>query len=173
MKIIKTKIKDLVLLKTNIYKDNRGYFKEVEKNKLLKKKFVFDCFSFSKKNTLRGLHLQLNKSQAKIISVVHGKILDVVVDLRKKSKTFGKYFAIEISQNSDFSLFIPENFAHGFLCLSRNCGVYYKCSNYRDKKSETTIKWDDKFLNIKWPIKNPILSKKDKAGLSFDQFIKL
>ena len=159
MKIVKTKIKDLVLVKTNIYKDNRGYFKEVEKNKLLKKKFVFDCFSFSKKNTLRGLHLQLNKSQAKIISVVHGKILDVVVDLRKKSKTFGKYFAIEISQNSDFSLFIPENFAHGFLCLSRNCGVYYKCSNYRDEKSETTIKWDDKFLNIKWPIKKPILSK--------------
>ena len=140
---------------------------------MLKKKFVFDCFSFSKKNTLRGLHLQLNKSQAKIISVVHGKILDVVVDLRKKSKTFGKYFAIEISQNSDFSLFIPENFALGFLCLSRNCGVYYKCSNYRDEKSETTIKWDDKFLNIKWPIKDPILSKKDKAGLSFDQFIKL
>ena len=173
MKIVKTKIKDLVLVKTNIYKDNRGYFKEIEKNKLLKKKFVFDCFSFSKKNTLRGLHLQLNKSQAKIISVVHGKILDVVVDLRKKSKTFGKYFAIEISQNSDFSLFIPENFAHGFLCLSRNCGVYYKCSNYRDEKSETTIRWDDKFLNIKWPIKKPILSKKDKAGLSFDQFIKL
>ena len=140
---------------------------------MLKKKFVFDCFSFSKKNTLRGLHLQLNKSQAKIISVVQGKILDVVVDLRKKSKTYGKYFAIEISQNSNFSLFIPENFAHGFLCLSQNCGVYYKCSNYRDKKSETTIKWDDKFLNIKWPIKNPILSKKDKAGLSFDQFIKL
>ena len=173
MKLVKTKIKDLVLVKTNIFKDNRGYFKEIEKNKLLKKKFVFDCFSFSKKNTLRGLHLQLNKSQAKIISVVQGKILDVVVDLRKKSKTYGKYFAIEISQNSDFSLFIPENFAHGFLCLSRNCGVYYKCSNYRDKKSETTIKWDDKFLNIKWPIKNPILSKKDKAGLSFDQFIKL
>ena len=130
-------------------------------------------FLFQKKNTLRGLHLQLNKSQAKIISVVQGKILDVVVDLRKKSKTYGKYFAIEISQNSNFSLFIPENFAHGFLCLSQNCGVYYKCSNYRDKKSETTIKWDDKFLNIKWPIKNPILSKKDKAGLSFDQFIKL
>ena len=130
-------------------------------------------FLFQKKNTLRGLHLQLNKSKAKIISVVQGKILDVVVDLRKKSKTYGKYFAIEISQNSNFSLFIPENFAHGFLCLSQNCGVYYKCSNYRDKKSETTIKWDDKFLNIKWPIKNPILSKKDKAGLSFDQFIKL
>ncbi len=173
MEIVKTKIKDLVLVKTNIYKDKRGFFKEVEKNKVLKKKFVFDCFSYSKKNTLRGLHLQSNNSQAKIITVVQGKILDVVVDLRKKSKTFGKYFAIEISQNSNFSLFIPENFAHGFLCLSKNCAVYYKCTNYRDKKSETTIKWDDQSLNINWPIKKPILSKKDKMGLSFDKFIKL
>ena len=170
MKIIKTKIKDLVLLKTNIYKDNRGFFKEVEKNKILKKKFIFDCFSYSKKNTLRGLHLQTNKSQAKIITVVQGKILDVVVDLRKKSKTFGKYFAIEISHDSNFSLFIPENFAHGFLCLSKSCGVYYKCTNYRDKKSEVTIKWDDKNLKINWPIKKPILSKKDKKGISFLEF---
>ena len=129
--------------------------------------------SKSKRNVVRGLHIQKKINQAKYVSVVKGKIFDVALDLRKKSKTFGKYFAIEISQNSDFSLFIPENFAHGFLCLSRNCGVYYKCSNYRDEKSETTIKWDDKFLNIKWPIKKPILSKKDKAGLSFDQFIKL
>ena len=173
MKIIKTKIKDLILLETNIYKDNRGFFKEVEKNKVLKKKFVFDCFSFSKKNTLRGLHLQTKKSQAKIVTVVQGKILDVVVDLRKKSKTFGKFFAIEISQDSNFSLFIPENFAHGFLCLSKNCAVYYKCTSYRDKKSETTIKWNDKFLNIEWQIKKPILSKKDKRGLSFEEFIKL
>tara|TARA_A100001035_G_C27711662_1_gene467443 strand:+ start:234 stop:746 length:513 start_codon:yes stop_codon:yes gene_type:complete len=170
MKIIKTKIKDLVLLKTNIYKDNRGFFKEVEKNKILKKKFIFDCFSYSKKNTLRGLHLQTNKSQAKIITVVQGKILDVVVDLRKKSKTFGKYFAIEISHDSNFSLFIPENFAHGFLCLSKSCGVYYKCTNYRDKKSEVTIKWNDKNLKINWPIKKPILSKKDKKGISFLEF---
>ena len=172
MKIIKTKIKDLVLIKTNIFKDNRGFFKEVEKKNILKKKFVFDCFSYSKRNTLRGLHLQTRKSQAKIITVVQGKILDVVVDLRKKSKTFGKYFFIEISQNSNFSLFIPENFAHGFLCLSKTCGVYYKCTNYRDKKSETTIKWNDKKLNINWPVKRPILSKKDKLGLSFFDFIK-
>ena len=107
MKLVKTKIKDLVLIKTNIYRDKRGFFKEIEKKNLLKKNFIFDCFSFSKKNTLRGLHLQTKNSQAKIITVVQGKILDVVVDLRKKSKTFGKHFAIEISQNSNFSLFIP------------------------------------------------------------------
>lgn len=170
MKIIKTKIKDLVLVKTSIFKDKRGFFKEVEKKRVLKKKFIFDCFSYSKKNTLRGMHLQTQKSQAKIISVVQGKILDVVVDLRKNSKTYGKYFSIEISQNSNFSLFIPEKFAHGFLCLSKECAVYYKCTNYRDKNSETTIKWNDKNLNINWPIKKPILSKKDKNGINFEDF---
>ena len=170
MKIIKTKLKNLVILKSKVYKDHRGYFKEVEKNKILKKKFIFDCFSYSKKNTLRGLHLQTKKSQAKIITVVQGKILDVVVDLRKNSKTYGKYFAIKISQKSDFSLYIPENFAHGFLCLSKNCAVYYKCSNYRNKSSETTIKWNDDTLKIKWPVKKPILSKKDKMGIKFLDF---
>ncbi len=170
MQIIKTKIKDLIIIKSNIYKDNRGFFKEVEKKKILKKKFVFDCFSYSKKNTLRGLHLQTKNSQAKIITVVQGKILDVVVDLRKKSPSYGKYFSIEISQNSNFSLFIPENFAHGFLCLSKNCAVYYKCTNYRHKLSEKTIKWNDKTLKIKWPVKNPILSNKDKMGMNFLDF---
>jgi dTDP-4-dehydrorhamnose 3,5-epimerase len=170
MKIIKTKIKDLVLIKTELFKDKRGFFKEIEKFKVLKKKFIFDCFSYSKKNTLRGLHLQTRKSQAKIITVVHGKILDVVVDLRKKSPNYGKHFSIEISDKSDFSIFIPEGFAHGFLCLSKNCAVYYKCTNYRDKESEKTIKWNDKDLNINWPIKKPILSKKDSLGINFLDF---
>ena len=100
MKLIKTKIKDLILIKTDIYKDKRGFFKEIEKNKILKKKFILIVFHTQKKNTLRGLHLQKN-SQAKIITVVQGKILDVVVDL-KKYKTFGNYFAIEISQSQTF-----------------------------------------------------------------------
>ena len=137
---------------------------------MFKKKFIFDCLSYSKKNTLRGLHLQKNKKQAKIITVAQGKILDVVVDLRKKSKTYGKHFSIEISHDSDFSLFIPEGFAHGFMCLSKTCLVYYKCTNYRDQKSEITLKWDDKDLNIKWPIKNPILSKKDQLGVAFSDY---
>ena len=170
MKLIKTKIKDLLIIETNIYKDHRGFFKEIEKFKILKKKFIFDCLSFSKKNTLRGLHLQKNKSQAKIITVTQGKILDVVVDLRKKSKTYGKHFSIKISDNSDFSLFIPEGFAHGFLCLSKTCTIYYKCTNYRDQKSEITIKWDDKNLKIKWPVRNPILSKKDRLGINLSDY---
>jgi len=170
MKLQKTKIKDLLLVKTNIFKDSRGFFKEVEQFKILKKKFIFDCLSFSKKNTLRGLHLQKKKKQAKIITVAQGKILDVVVDLRKKSKTYGKHFSIEISHDSDFSLFIPEGFAHGFMCLSKTCLVYYKCTNYRDQKSEITLKWNDKDLNIKWPIKKPILSKKDRLGVAFSDY---
>ena len=170
MKLIKTNIKDLLLIKTKIFKDNRGFFKEVEKQNVLKKKFIFDCFSFSKKNTLRGLHLQKNKPQAKIITVAQGKIMDVVVDLRKKSKTYGKHFSIKISQDSDFSLYIPEGFAHGFMCLSKFCVVYYKCTNYREKKSEITIKWNDENLKIKWPTAKPILSKKDSEGISFSDF---
>lgn len=170
MKLIKTNIKDLLLIKTKIFKDNRGFFKEVEKQSVLKKKFIFDCFSFSKKNTLRGLHLQKNKPQAKIITVAQGKIMDVVVDLRKKSRTYGKHFSIKISQDSDFSLYIPEGFAHGFMCLSKFCVVYYKCTNYREKKSEITIKWNDENLKIKWPTAKPILSKKDSEGISFSDF---
>ena len=170
MKLIKTEIKDLLIIKTDIYKDHRGFFKEIEKFKVLKKKFIFDCLSFSKKNTLRGLHLQKKKPQAKIITVAQGEILDVVVDLRKKSKTYGKHFSIKMSHDSNYSLFIPEGFAHGFMCLSKTCLVYYKCTNYRDQKSEITLKWNDKDLKIKWPIKNPVLSKKDRLGIMLSDY---
>ena len=107
-----------------------------------------------------------------MLTVVQGKILDVVVDLRKKSKTYGKHFSIEISQSSNFSLLIPGGFAHGFLCLTKFCAVYYKCTNYRDKSSEKTILWNDKTLSIKWKIKNikPIVSKKDSYGINFENF---
>ena len=162
MKIINTKIKDLVLLKTTVYKDQRGFLKETFREKILNKNFPFDVMSYSKKNVLRGLHYQSKQPQAKLITVTHGKILDIAVDLRKNSKTFGKHVAIEINQDDDFSFFIPENFAHGFLCLSKTCTINYKCSNYRNEKYEKTLAWNDADLNIKWPIKKPILSHKDK-----------
>ena len=166
----KTKIKDLIILETKIFKDKRGSLKEVFQKKILKKNFVFDIMSKSKKNVLRGLHIQTKNPQAKLITVTHGKIFDVAVDLRKKSPTFGKYHSIIISEDSNFSFFIPEGFAHGFICLSDKCTVNYKCSKYRDSKSETTLKWNDKSLNIKWPIKKPILSNKDKKGKLLDFF---
>ena len=171
MKLIKTKfINGPKILKTKIFKDSRGFLKETFQNKIIKKNFPFDIMSFSKKNVLRGLHIQTHKSQAKLITVTHGKIFDVAVDLRKNSKSFGKHVSITISHDDEFSFFIPEGFAHGFLCLSETCTVNYKCTNYRHAKSEKTISWDDENLNIKWPVKKPILSGKDKNGLSLFEF---
>ena len=164
MLIEKTNFKDLIIVRSPIYKDQRGFFKEIYKRKILKKELIFDCLSFSKKNTIRGLHFQRKNAQAKFITVVQGKILDVVVDLRKNSKTFGKHFAITMSYDSNFSLFIPQGFAHGFACLSKTCTLYYRCTNYRHQKSETTLRWNDPELKIKWRIKKPILSEKDKKG---------
>ena len=173
MKLIKTNIKDLKIIKTKIFKDKRGYLKEVFQNKLIKKNFVFDVMSFSKKNVLRGLHIQTKNMQAKVITVTHGKIFDVAVDLRKNSKTFGRHYSIVISDKSDFSFYIPEGFAHGFLCMSKKCTINYKCSKYRNIKSEATLDWQDKKLGIKWPTKKPIISQKDKNGLSLEHIKKL
>ena len=172
MKLLKTKIEGPMIIKTKIFKDNRGYLKETyRKNILNEKNFPFDVMSFSKKNVLRGLHIQSKKAQAKIITVTHGKILDVAVDLRKNSKSFGKYVSLIMSDKSDFSFYIPEGFAHGFLCLSKVCTVNYKCSQYRVSTSEKTLRWNDPIVNIKWLIKKPILSDKDKnMGLSLNEF---
>tara|TARA_B100000886_G_scaffold500_1_gene367 strand:+ start:2965 stop:3483 length:519 start_codon:yes stop_codon:yes gene_type:complete len=172
MFVKKTKIKGLTILKTKSFKDNRGSLKEVYQKKILKKNFVFDVMSRSKKKVLRGLHIQTKNSQAKLITVTHGKIFDVAVDLRKKSPTFGKYYSLIISENSDYSFYIPEGFAHGFLCLSKKCTVNYKCSTYRNSESEETLKWNDETLNIRWPIKKPILSFKDKNGKDLNFFKK-
>ena len=132
MKLIKTKLDGPKIIKSKIFKDNRGYLRETFKNNLFKKiKFPFDVMSYSRKGVLRGLHIQTRYSQAKIITVTHGKIFDVAVDLRKKSRNFGKYFSIIISDKSDFSFYIPKGFAHGFMCLSKQCTVNYKCSEYR------------------------------------------
>ena len=173
MKLIKTKIPGPLIIKTKIYNDKRGFLKETFRNNFFKNiKFPFDIMSSSKKKVLRGLHIQTDKSQAKIITVTHGKIFDVAVDLRKNSKTFGKYVSLIISENSDFSFYIPKGFAHGFLCLSKKCTVNYKCSEYRHSKYEKTLSWNDPKINIKWPVLNPILSEKDKEGLNLHYFKK-
>ena len=174
MKLIKTRIPGPLIIKSKIFNDKRGYLRETFQNRLFKKKiFPFDVMSSSKKNVLRGLHIQTKNPQAKIITVTYGKIFDVAVDLRKKSKNFGKYVGIIITDESDFSFYIPEGFAHGFVCLSKKCTVNYKCSNYRNPNSEKTLKWDDVNLKINWPLKKPILSKKDKYGLNLERYKKL
>ena len=126
-----------------------------------------------KKNFLRGLHLQLNKSQGKYISVVKGKIFDVAVDCRKKSATFGKYYKVILSEKNCTSIYMPPGFAHGFVGLDNENIVVYHCTQYRDKKSETGIKWNDKTINIKWPLKKPKISNKDSKNISFESFTNL
>ena len=172
MKIIKTGIKDLFILQGKKFVDNRGWLKETFKESYFDKKMVFSITSKSKKNVLRGLHLQTRKSQDKIISCLKGKILDVAVDLRKNSKTFGKHHKIIISEKNSKSFLIPGGFAHGFLGLDKENIVHYSCSNYRDPKSEVSIKWNDIDLKIDWEVKKPIISKKDKAALTLKDFIK-
>ena len=173
MQIKKTKISGLKIVTNKIYKDSRGHFKEdfLSKN-FTKNRFVFSCTSKSKKNVLRGLHMQLKNGQGKFISVVKGAILDVVVDARKKSKTFGKHYKIILSDKNGKSIFIPSGFLHGFLALQKENIVHYYNTNYRSPKHETGVIWNDKTLKIKWPIKKPILSKKDKRNLKFEELTK-
>ncbi|MDA9961161.1 dTDP-4-dehydrorhamnose 3,5-epimerase [Candidatus Pelagibacter sp.] len=173
MKIIQTNFKDLIIIKNDTYKDKRGYFKELLKESLIKRKFPFQVMSFSKKNVIRGLHMQQKKTQGKFISVIKGKIYDVVVDLRKKSKTFGKKYSIILSDQNSKSLYIPEGFAHGFCALEKENYVVYNCTNYRNKNSEIGIKYNDKKLKIRWPTKSPILSKKDCKNLSLNEYLEI
>ena len=171
MKIISTKFSGLKVIQSKSHKDSRGLFKEDYKKKFFKNKnFVFGCTSSSKKNVIRGLHLQTKHSQAKYVSVLKGAIIDVVVYLRKKSKTFGKHFKTILSDNNAKSIFIPAGFAHGFLALKKENIIYYKCTNYRSVKHEVGLLWNDKDLKIKWPTKNPIISQNDKKNLKFKEF---
>lgn len=173
MKIIKTKFKELLVYESKNFIDNRGYFRELTIEKIIKKKLVFTVVSKSKKNVLRGLHMQKNNMQGKYLSVVKGKILDVVVDCRKNSKTFGKNYKIILSQKNSKSIYIPAGFLHGFLGLEDENIVVYGCTKYRDKDSEIGVMWNDPNLGISWPIKKPITSIKDKQNISYKEFLKL
>ena len=169
---IKSNFKDLFLIKNKSFKDNRGYFKELIRENVINKKFPFLVMSFSKKNVIRGLHVQTTNSQGKFISVLKGKIFDVAIDLRKNSKTFGKVYKCVLSEKNNTSIYVPPGFAHGFQALENENYIVYSCTKYRNKKSETTIKFDDKELKIKWPIKKFIISAKDKKGISLSEFKK-
>lgn len=169
---IKSNFKDLFLIKNRSFKDNRGYFKELIRENVINKNFPFLVMSFSKKNVIRGLHIQTINSQGKFISVLKGKIFDVAIDLRKNSKTFGRVFKCILSEKNNTSIYVPPGFAHGFQALENENYIVYSCTKYRNKKSETTIKFDDKELNVKWPIKKFIISAKDKKGISLSEFKK-
>ena len=172
MKIIKTAFKGLLVIQSRRFIDSRGYFREVLKEKSIKKRFLFNVVSVSKKNVIRGMHFQKKNSQGKFISVIKGSIYDVVIDLRKKSKTFGKHYSIFLSEKNCKSIYVPAGFAHGFACLGKENIIVYSCTNYRHKKSEIGINWNDSTFKIKWPIKKPILSAKDKKNISYKEYLK-
>ena len=170
--ITQTKFKDLFIIKNKSFNDKRGYFKELVRENRISKKFPFLVMSYSKKNVIRGLHIQTKDSQGKFVTVIKGRIFDVAVDLRKNSKTFGKYYTCILSEKNSKSIFIPPGFAHGFQALEKENYIIYSCTKYRNKKSETAINFNDKNLKINWPIKKPIISKKDENAISFLDFNK-
>jgi len=172
MKIINTSIPDLKILEPAVFADDRGYFFESYSYEKLKdlgidKVFVQDNESKSQKGVLRGLHFQNPPyAQAKLVRVVKGAVLDVAVDIRKDSPTYGQHVCVELSEQNKRMFYIPEGFAHGFLTLEDDTIFTYKCSAYYNKESEGSLLWSDETLNIDWGIDNPILSEKDKAAPS-------
>ena len=173
MLVINTKFKDLKIIQQKKHGDARGYLRETFNKKIIKwDELIFDYATTSKKNVLRGFHFQSKFKQAKFVSVLKGKILDCVIYLRKKSKTFGKSFSIILSENNCKSLYIPEGFDHAYYSFSKLNVIYYKLSNYYHPEYEDGILWNDKSLKLKWPTMKPIVSKKDKNLKTFLEFKK-
>ena len=165
----------IIIIDSEEFQDSRGSFSENFNLKNFKKiskrrniNFVQDNLSISKKGVFRGLHFQYKYPQAKLVSVLSGKILDIVVDLRKSSKSYGDWASYKISRKNNKQLFIPEGFAHGFLSLSDDTKVMYKVSDYWNSKDEYTLKFDDQKINLKLPFLPTSISQKDKQGLSFE-----
>lgn len=176
MNIIKTKISDVLLIEPEIFCDERGFFyesfnlKKFEEITNRKIEFVQDNHSKSTKGVLRGLHYQTKPfAQGKLVRCVHGKVYDVAVDLRQSSITFGQWVGFILSSENKRQLWIPEGFAHGFVCLSHEAEFLYKTTNYYSKDHERTIAWNDPNLNIDWKGMDFILSSKDAAGQAFNE----
>ena len=172
MKVTETKLDSCLVLEPNIYEDERGFFLETFHALKyadiagIKLPFVQDNYSRSKKNVLRGLHLQRKTPQGKLVRVVRGEVFDVAVDLRIESSTFGVWHSVILSESNRKQFWVPPGFAHGFLALSDYVDLEYKCTTFYDPSAELAISWNDPTLNIEWPVKKPILSKKDQAAVN-------
>ena len=176
MQILPTNLSGLVVIQPKVFEDARGYFfesynKEVFHQHGIREEFLQDNQSLSQKGVLRGLHFQNPPhAQAKLVRAITGSVLDVAVDIRKNSPTYGKHFAEVLSVKNKTMMFIPEGFAHGFLVLEDNTVFSYKCSRVYNKESEDGILWNDADLAINWGIKNPVLSEKDRMAKRFNDF---
>lgn len=174
MKVIKTKIPDVLIIEPRIFGDSRGFFYESFNAKVFAEQtgittqFVQDNHSRSSKNVLRGLHYQIRQPQGKLVRVVRGEVFDVAVDIRKSSSTFGEWVGCILNEENKKELWIPPNCVHGFLVLSEYADFLYKTTNYYSPEYERAILWNDRDLGIEWPIDSePILSTKDKAAQPF------
>jgi len=166
MNVIPTSIDGVIIVSPQVFKDNRGYFLETYQKKRyaavqIHSTFVQDNLSFSKKNTLRGLHYQIQHPQAKLVQVISGEIFDVAVDLRPGSKTYGKWTGHYLSDVNNHQLFVPEGFAHGFCVISETAYFSYKCSDFYYPNDEGGIHWSDPAIGIQWPLENAVISDKD------------
>ncbi len=176
MKIEKTMLEGVLILTPTIYQDERGAFWETW-NQLqmseagLPSKWVQDNFSVSKKNVLRGIHYQIDRPQGKLVHVAYGAVLDVVVDLRRSSSTFGKHLAVELDGESGRTLWVPAGYGHSFLALTQKVGFAYKVTDYYSREGERTIAWNDPDLGIPWPVssEDAVISDKDRAGAAFSE----
>lgn len=177
MEVIETEIKDLLIIKPRVFADARGYFFESYNEDVFKKHginahFMQDNQSLSSSNVLRGLHFQAPPfDQGKLVRVITGAVLDVAVDIRKGSPTYGKHVALELNEENKTMFYIPPGFAHGFLTLRDNTIFSYKCTNVYNKESEGCVLWNDASLGIDWNCENPVLSEKDIAGTPFLSFV--
>lgn len=179
MEVTETELKGLFVLKPKVFEDERGYFFESYSKKLFKEAgldldFVQDNQSLSQKGVLRGLHFQNPPhAQGKLVRVITGAVLDVVVDIRKESKTYGKWFGLELTEKNKWMMYVPPGFAHGFLTLENNTVFSYKCTNFYNKASEDCLLWNDKDININWNFDKPLLSAKDLEGKTFKGFVSM
>lgn len=177
MEIVKTKIADLYIIKPRVFEDHRGYFFEsYNKQEFIQlgidQNFVQDNESMSEKGVLRGLHYQKPPfAQGKLVRVMQGAVLDVAVDIRSGSPTYGEWVAVKLTQENKWMYWIPPGFAHGFVSLTDNTVFFYKCTNVYNKEAEGSIIWNDPTLNIDWNIQNPKLTERDSQSPLFKDFI--
>ncbi len=176
MKVVETELPGVLLLEPQVFGDERGFFVETfqaERYQALgiEQPFVQDNWSRSRKGILRGLHLQHPHAQGKLVMVTHGSVFDVAVDVRKGSTHFGRWMGSELSEQNKRQLWIPPGFAHGFCVTSEYADFLYKCTEVYAPKSERCLAWNDPTVGVKWPITDPLISKKDAAGLTLDQLI--
>lgn len=174
MNVIETELSGVIMIEPKLYSDNRGYFYESFQAERYRQagiaiEFVQDNVSHSTQGVVRGLHYQLHQPQGKLVCVLYGAVLDVIVDIRQGSPTFGRHIVVELTDVNHRQVYIPPGFAHGFSVLSATAGFLYKCTDYYDPASEHGIAWNDPDLAIAWQVEHPLLSLKDKGYPSLNK----